>query len=49
MVPALAVLTAVPFGVFGALVATWMRDLSNDVYFRWLWSLWWAWRPKTPS
>ena len=28
----LAVLTAVPFGVFGALVATWMRDLSNDVY-----------------
>ena len=30
----LAVLTAVPFGVFGALVATWMRDLSNDVYFQ---------------
>ncbi len=30
----LAVLTAVPFGVFGALVATYMRDLSNDVYFQ---------------
>ena len=30
----LAVLTAVPFGVFGAFAATWMRDLSNDVYFQ---------------
>ena len=30
----LAVLTAVPFGVFGALLATWARDLSNDVYFQ---------------
>ncbi len=30
----LAVLTAVPFGVFGAIVATWMRGLSNDVYFQ---------------
>ncbi|GFH63158.1 MAG: multidrug efflux pump inner membrane subunit AcrB [Candidatus Desulfovibrio kirbyi] len=30
----LVVLTAVPFGVFGALVATWLRDLSNDVYFQ---------------
>ncbi|MBQ9537110.1 MAG: multidrug efflux RND transporter permease subunit [Desulfovibrionaceae bacterium] len=30
----LAVLTAVPFGVFGALLATWGRDLSNDVYFQ---------------
>ena len=30
----LAVLTAVPFGVFGALLATWLRDLSNDVYFQ---------------
>ncbi len=29
-----AVLTAVPFGVFGAIVATWMRDLTNDVYFQ---------------
>ncbi len=29
-----AVLTAVPFGVFGAITATWMRDLSNDVYFQ---------------
>ena len=30
----LAVLTAVPFGVFGELAATWFRDLSNDVYFQ---------------
>lgn len=30
----LAVLTAVPFAVFGALLATWLRDLSNDVYFQ---------------
>ncbi|RRD69984.1 MULTISPECIES: efflux RND transporter permease subunit [unclassified Desulfovibrio] len=30
----LAVLTAVPFGVFGALLATWVRDFSNDVYFQ---------------
>ncbi|MBQ7456683.1 MAG: multidrug efflux RND transporter permease subunit [Desulfovibrio sp.] len=30
----LAVLTAVPFGVFGALAATWLRDLANDVYFQ---------------
>ena len=30
----LAVLTAVPFGVFGAFAATWLRDLSNDVYFQ---------------
>ncbi|WP_302413423.1 efflux RND transporter permease subunit [uncultured Desulfovibrio sp.] len=30
----LAVLTAVPFGVFGALLATWARGLSNDVYFQ---------------
>ncbi len=29
-----AVLTAVPFGVFGAIVATYLRDLSNDVYFQ---------------
>jgi len=29
-----AVMTAVPFGVFGALVATWMRGLDNDVYFQ---------------
>jgi multidrug efflux pump len=28
------VLTAVPFGVFGALAATWLRDLANDVYFQ---------------
>ncbi|MDR2573992.1 MAG: multidrug efflux RND transporter permease subunit [Desulfovibrio sp.] len=30
----LAVLTAVPFGVFGALAATWLRGLANDVYFQ---------------
>ncbi|MDR3319581.1 MAG: multidrug efflux RND transporter permease subunit [Desulfovibrio sp.] len=30
----LSVLTAVPFGVFGALTAIWLRDLSNDVYFQ---------------
>ncbi len=30
----IAVLAAVPFGVFGALLATWMRDLNNDVYFQ---------------
>lgn len=30
----IAVLTAVPFGVFGALLATWLRGLSNDVYFQ---------------
>lgn len=30
----IVVLTAVPFAVFGAVVATWMRGLSNDVYFQ---------------
>ncbi|MES2623677.1 MAG: multidrug efflux RND transporter permease subunit [Pseudomonadota bacterium] len=30
----LAVITAVPFAVFGALLATWMRGLSNDIYFQ---------------
>ncbi len=29
-----AVMTAVPFGVFGALLATWLRGLDNDVYFQ---------------
>lgn len=29
-----AVLTAVPFSVFGSLLTTWMRGLSNDVYFQ---------------
>jgi len=29
-----AVLTAVPFGLIGALVATWARGLENDVYFQ---------------
>jgi HAE1 family hydrophobic/amphiphilic exporter-1/multidrug efflux pump len=30
----LSVLLALPFGLFGALVAIWLRDLSNDVYFQ---------------
>ncbi|MBO4683838.1 MAG: efflux RND transporter permease subunit, partial [Desulfovibrio sp.] len=30
----LAVLTTVPFGILGALAATFVRDLSNDVYFQ---------------
>jgi len=29
----LTVMTAVPFGVFGALLAIWLRGLDNDVYF----------------
>ncbi len=29
-----AVMTAVPFGVLGALVFNWMRGLENDVYFQ---------------
>jgi multidrug efflux pump len=30
----LSILTAVPFGVFGALLAIWLRGLDNDVYFQ---------------
>ena len=30
----LAVVTAVPFGVFGAILAVWLTGLSNDVYFQ---------------
>lgn len=30
----LAVITAVPFAVFGSLLATWARGLTNDVYFQ---------------
>jgi len=30
----LAVVLAVPFALFGALVAIWLRDLNNDVYFQ---------------
>jgi multidrug efflux pump len=30
----LAVLTAVPFAVFGALLAVWLRGIENDVYFQ---------------
>jgi multidrug efflux pump len=29
-----AVMTAVPFGILGALLFAWMRGLSNDVYFQ---------------
>jgi multidrug efflux pump len=29
-----AVMTTVPFGVLGALAATWLRGLDNDVYFQ---------------
>ena len=29
-----AVMSAVPFGVFGALIAVWGRGLENDVYFQ---------------
>ena len=29
-----AVMTAVPFGVFGALLFNWIRGLENDVYFQ---------------
>ena len=30
----LTVLTAVPFGVFGAITAVWLRGIANDVYFQ---------------
>ncbi len=30
----LAVILAVPFGMFGALLGTYMRGLSNDIYFQ---------------
>ena len=30
----LAVVTAVPFAVFGAIMAIWMRGLSNELYFQ---------------
>ncbi|SFI77119.1 multidrug efflux RND transporter permease subunit [Nitrosomonas sp. Nm34] len=29
-----AVILAIPFGVLGALLAIWTRDLSNDIYFQ---------------
>ena len=29
-----AILMAVPFGMFGALLAIWLRSMSNDVYFQ---------------
>ncbi|RQW28043.1 multidrug efflux RND transporter permease subunit [Rhodobacteraceae bacterium CH30] len=30
----IAVLTAVPFALFGAILATWLRGLQNDIYFQ---------------
>ncbi len=30
----LAVITAVPFAVFGAIVAIWLRGIENDIYFQ---------------
>lgn len=30
----LAILMAVPFGIFGAFCAIWIKDMSNDVYFQ---------------
>ncbi len=29
-----AVLFAVPFGILGALLAVWLRDMTNDIYFQ---------------
>ena len=29
-----AVMTAVPFGILGALITNWLRGLENDVYFQ---------------
>src|SRR5207249_6508878 len=29
-----AVILAVPFGVFGALSAVWLRGMTNDIYFQ---------------
>lgn len=29
-----AVILAIPFGILGALLAIWLRDLSNDIYFQ---------------
>jgi multidrug efflux pump len=29
-----AVILAVPFGIFGALLAVWIRSLTNDIYFQ---------------
>ena len=30
----MAVITAVPFGIFGALLTVWLRGMENDVYFQ---------------
>ena len=30
----LAVLTAVPFALFGAIAAIWLRGIENDIYFQ---------------
>ena len=45
----LAVLTAVPFGVFGALVPPGCAISPMTCTSRWRWSPLWAWRPRTPS
>ncbi len=29
-----AVITAIPFAIFGAVLATWMRGIENDIYFQ---------------
>ncbi|MDR2081483.1 MAG: multidrug efflux RND transporter permease subunit [Campylobacteraceae bacterium] len=29
-----AVVTAVPFAVFGSILAVWLRDITNDIYFQ---------------
>ncbi|WP_428386226.1 efflux RND transporter permease subunit [Mucisphaera sp.] len=30
----IAIITAVPFGIFGALIAVWLRGMENDIYFQ---------------
>ncbi len=30
-----SVILVIPLGLLGAALAAWMRDLNNDVYFRW--------------
>lgn len=34
----LSVILVVPLGVIGVLLATLLRNFSNDIYFRWVWS-----------
>lgn len=42
----LAVLLITPSAIFGAVLATWLRGLEHNVFFK---LRWWAWRPKMPS